>query len=50
MDKLTVQDIFSRFYPGYLEKYISSPEQEKASTCIRKYWIIFKVSMERSCV
>lgn len=34
MDKPTVQDIFNRFYPGYLEKHTPSPEQAKAATCI----------------
>ena len=31
MNKPTVQDIFHRFYPAYLEKYTSSPEQAKAA-------------------
>ena len=30
MNKPTVQDIFRRFYPAYLEKYSPSPEQAKA--------------------
>ena len=30
-DKPTVQDIFLRFYPAYLEKYSPSPEQAKVS-------------------
>ena len=34
MDKPTVQDIFNRFYPGYLERHTPSPEQTKAATCI----------------
>ena len=34
MDKPTVQDIFNRFYPVYLEKHAPSPEQAKAATCI----------------
>ena len=34
MDKPTVQDIFLRFYPGYLEKYSPSPEQSKVANCI----------------
>ena len=31
MNKPTVQDIFLRFYPAYLEKYSPSPEQAKVS-------------------
>ena len=31
MNKPTVQDIFHRFYPAYLEKYTPSPEQAKAA-------------------
>ena len=34
LDKPTVQDIFLRFYPGYLEKYSPSPEQSKVANCI----------------
>ena len=34
MDKPTVQDIFNRFYSGYLERHTPSPEQTKAATCI----------------
>ena len=34
MDKPTVQDIFLRFYPGYLEKYSPSPVQSKVANCI----------------
>lgn len=34
MDKPIVQDIFNRFYPGYLERHTPSPEQTKAATCI----------------
>ena len=34
MDKPTVQDIFLRFYPGYLEKYSPSPVQSKVAHCI----------------
>ncbi len=30
MNKPTVQDIFQRFYPAYLEKYSPSPEQAKS--------------------
>lgn len=31
MNKPTVQDIFLRFYPAYLEKYSPSAEQAKVS-------------------
>ena len=31
MNKPTVQDIFQRFYPAYLERYSPSPEQAKAA-------------------
>ena len=31
MNKPTVQDIFQRFYPAYLEKYTPSPEQAKVA-------------------
>ena len=31
MNKPTVQDIFQRFYPEYLERYSPSPEQAKAA-------------------
>ena len=34
MNKPTVQDIFWKFYPAYLEKYRPSPEQEKVANCI----------------
>ncbi len=34
MSDVTVQDIFHRFYPAYLEKYSPSPVQAKAATCI----------------
>ena len=34
MLKPTVQDIFLRFYPDYLEKYTPSPEQSKAANSI----------------
>ena len=34
MDRPTVQDIFNRFYPEYLERYSPSPEQAKAALCI----------------
>lgn len=34
LDKPTVQDIFLRFYPGYLEKYSPSPVQSKVAHCI----------------
>ena len=31
MDKPTVQDIFHRFYPAYLDQYSPSPVQAKAA-------------------
>ena len=34
MDKLTVQDIFHRFYPRYLEHYSPSSQQSKVAHCI----------------
>lgn len=34
MDKPTVQDIFLKFYPKYLEKYSPSPQQSKVAHCI----------------
>ena len=34
MNKPTVQDIFMRFYPKYLEKYTPSPIQHKVSNGI----------------
>ena len=34
MNKPSVQDIFQKFYPRYLEKYAPSPMQSKASNCI----------------
>ena len=34
MGKPTIQDIFLRFYPRYLEKYTPSPEQSKVANCI----------------
>ena len=34
MDKPTVQDIFLRFYPKYLDKYTPSPQQSKVANCI----------------
>ena len=34
MDKPTVQDIFLRFYPKYLDKYTPSPRQSKVANCI----------------
>ena len=34
MEKPTVQDIFHRFYPDYLDKYSPSPQQEKVANCI----------------
>ena len=33
-DKPTVQDIFHRFYPDYLDKYSPSPVQMKVAYCI----------------
>ena len=30
----TVQDIFLRFYPEYLDKYTPSPQQSKVANCI----------------
>ena len=34
MERPTVQDIFHRFYPLYLEKYNLSPQQSKVAHCI----------------
>ena len=34
MDHPTVQDIFLRFYPNYLDKYTPSPQQSKVANCI----------------
>ncbi len=34
MDKPTVQDIFLRFYPRYLEQYRPSPQQAKTANNI----------------
>lgn len=34
MSKPTIQDIFLRFYPRYLDKYIPSPQQSKVANCI----------------
>ena len=34
MNKPTVQDIFQRFYPAYLEKHSPSPIQAKVATNI----------------
>lgn len=34
MDNLTVQDIFHRFYPRYLEHYSPSSQQSKVAHCI----------------
>lgn len=34
MSKPTIQDIFLRFYPRYLEKYAPSPQQAKVAHCI----------------
>ena len=34
MSKPTIQNIFLRFYPRYLDKYIPSPQQSKVANCI----------------
>ena len=34
MERPTVQDIFLRFYPKYLDKYTPSPQQSKVANCI----------------
>ena len=34
MDKPTVQDIFLRFYPRYLDTYHPSPQQSQVAHCI----------------
>ena len=34
MEHPTVQDIFLRFYPQYLDKYTPSPQQSKVANCI----------------
>ena len=34
MEHPTVQDIFLRFYPKYLDKYTPSPQQSKVANCI----------------
>ena len=34
MSKPTIQDIFLKFFPKYLEKYTPSPEQAKVANCI----------------
>ena len=34
MEHPTVQDIFLRFYPNYLDKYTPSPQQSKVANCI----------------
>ena len=34
MSKPTVQDIFLKFYPKYLDKYTPSPQQSKVANCI----------------
>ena len=34
MSKPTIQDIFLRFYPQYLDKYTPSPQQSKVANCI----------------
>ena len=34
MGKPTIQDIFLRFYPRYLDKYTPSPQQSKVANCI----------------
>ena len=34
MERPTVQDIFLRFYPKYLDKHTPSPQQSKVANCI----------------
>lgn len=34
MERPTVQEIFLRFYPKYLDKYTPSPQQSKVANCI----------------
>ena len=34
MSKPTIQNIFLRFYPSYLDKYTPSPQQSKVANCI----------------
>ena len=34
MSKPTIQDIFLKFYPRYLDKYTPSPQQSKVANCI----------------
>ena len=34
MSKPTVQDIFLKFYPKYLDKYTPSPQQSKVANCV----------------
>ena len=34
MDKPTIQDVFHRFYPAYLDRYSPSPVQAKAARSI----------------
>ena len=34
MEHPTVQDIFLRFYPRYLDKHTPSPQQSKVANCI----------------
>ena len=41
MEHPTVQDIFLRFYPQYLDKYAPSPQQSKVANCII-YKVIIK--------
>ena len=47
MNKPTVQDIFHRFYPAYLEKYTPSSEQAKAALvlCQEKVQIKYALLM-----
>ena len=46
MDKPTVQDIFHRFYPAYLDQYSPSPVQAKVAhnimNCKTGYKVIIK--------
>ena len=37
MDKPTVQDIFHRFYPKYLDKYTPSSQQAKVAHCKKTF-------------
>ena len=54
MNKPTVQDIFLRFYPAYLEKYSPSPEQAKVSrniiNCKTGAYVLGRHSDSRICI